>query len=211
MNHSGVYGPFGANNGGTALRQNNSVKYISPYFKNFGFALMRAFGEQQGSSNKSKYEAVSAFYHTGPFGASGAYARMTDITGNALLKSYAAGVRYTGTQFALRSTYSANELDTTHRKISVFGVGVDLNASPALTFTLAAYNTKRTGDAHDDSQQYIAIAKYAFSKRSTGYVSYGRAVTDSVVTASQINLAQGFVSVGSNSANRFTTGIMHYF
>jgi predicted porin len=211
MNHSGVYGPYGANNGGTALRQNNSVKYISPYFHNFGFALMRAFGEQQGGANRSKYEGASVFYHTGPFGASGAYARMTDITGNALLKSYAVGLRYTAAKFALRSTYSANELDTTHRKISVFGVGVDVPAGPALTFTLAGYNTRHTGDAHDDSQQYIAIAKYAFSKRSTGYVSYGRAVTDHVVTATQINLAQGFVSVGSDSANRLTTGIMHYF
>jgi predicted porin len=211
MNHAGVYGPFGANNGGTALRQNNSVKYISPYFNNFGFALMRAFGEQPGSTQKSKYEGASAFYHTGPFGASAAAAHMKDITGNALLRSYAVGLRYTGAKFAIRSTYSENKLDTTQRKISVAGVGIDVPASPALTFTLAAYNTRHTGDAHDDSQQYIAIAKYAFSKRSTGYVSIGRAVTDTVVTATQINLAQGFVAVGSDSANRFTTGIMHYF
>jgi predicted porin len=211
MNHAGVYGPFGANNGGTALRQNNSVKYISPYFHNFGFALMRAFGEQQGSSQKSKYEGLSAFYHTGPFGASMAFARMKDVTGNALLKSSAYGVRYTGTGFALRSTYASNELDTTRRKISVFGVGVDVPAGPAFTVTLAGYNTKHTGDAHDDSQQYIGIIKYALSKRSTAYVSYGRAVTDTVVTANQINLAQGFVSVGSDKANRFTTGLMHYF
>lgn len=211
MNHAGVYGPFGANNGGTALRQNNSVKYISPYFHNFGFALMRAFGEQPGSTGKSKYEGLSAFYHTGPFGTAAAYARMTDVTGNAVLKSYAVGARYTGAQFSVRSTYSANELDTTHRKISVFGIGVDVPAGPALTFTGAVYNTRHTGDAHDDSQQYIAIAKYAFSKRSTGYVSIGRAVTDTVVSATQINLAQGFVAVGSDSANRFTVGIMHYF
>lgn len=211
MNHSGVYGPYGANNGGTALRQNNSVKYISPYFHNFGFALMRAFGEQPGSAEKSSYEGASAFYHTGPFGASTAYARMKDVTGNALLKSYAVGVRYTDTHFAIRSTYAANELDTTSRKISVFGVGVDVPTGPALTITLAAYNTRHSGDAHDDSQQYIAIAKYAFSKRSTGYVSIGRAVTDTVVTPTQINLAQGFVAVGSDSANRFTMGMMHYF
>ncbi|MGJ7918582.1 porin [Massilia sp. LXY-6] len=211
MNHSGVYGPFGANNGGTALRQNNSVKYISPYFHHVGFALMRAFGEQPGSTDKSKYEGASAFYHTGPFGASAAYARMTDITGNAMLKSYALGLRYTGEKFAIRSTYSSNELNTTQRRISVFGIGVDLPVAPALTLTGAVYDTRHTGDAHDNSQQYIAIAKYAFSKRSTGYVSIGRAVTDTVVSATQINLAQGFVSVGSDSANRFTMGIMHYF
>lgn len=211
MNHAGVYGPYGANNGGTALRQNNSVKYISPYFNSFGFALMRAFGEQPGSVEKSKYEGASAFYHTTSFGASAAAAHMKDVAGNALLRSYAAGLRYSGTRFALRTTYAQNRLDTTKRKISVTGIGGDFNATPTLTLTLAAYDTRHTGDAHDNSQQYIAIAKYAFSKRSTGYVSIGRAVTDSVVTATQINLAQGFVAVGSDSANRFTTGLMHYF
>jgi len=211
MNHAGVYGPFGANNGGTALRQNNSIKYVSPYFRNFGFAVMRAFGEQAGSVQKSKYEGLSAFYHTTPFGVSAAAAHMKDVAGNALLRSYAAGVRYTGTRFALRSTYARNTLDTTRRRISVAGVGVDAMPSPALTLTLAVYDTRHTGDAHDDSQQYIAIAKYAFSKRTTGYVSIGRAVTDTVVTATQINLAQGFVAVGSDAANRVTTGLMHYF
>lgn len=211
MNNAGVYGAYGANGGGTALRQNNSVKYISPYFNHIGFALMRAFGEKPGSTQKNMYEGASAFYSNGPFGASTAYARMKDATGDALLQSYAFGARYTAAAFAVRSTYSANELDTTHRKISVFGIGVDVPAGPALTFNVAGYNTRRTGDAHDNSQQYIATAKYAFSKRSTGYVSIGRAVTDSVVSASQINLAQGFVTVGSDSANRFTTGLMHTF
>jgi hypothetical protein len=39
----------------------------------------------------------------------------------------------------------------------------------------------------------------------------GHAATDSVIRADQINLAQNFVAVGSDSANRFTMGIMHMF
>ncbi len=211
LNSAAVYGAYGANNGGSALRQSNSIKYVSPYWKNFGIGLMRAFGEQPGSVQKNKYEGISAFYHTGPFGASAVYARLKNITASEELKSWAFGARYTGTGFSLRSTYSTNELDTTHRKISVFGVGIDVPVAPAVTLTGAVYNTRHTGDAHDDSQQYIAIAKYAFSKRTTGYASIGHARTDTVVSATQINLAQGFVSVGSDSANRITTGVMHFF
>ena len=111
----------------------------------------------------------------------------------------------------LKGTWSANKLDSTGRKISVYGIGVDVPVSPLLTLTGAFYNTRRTGDLRDDSQQYIFISRYALSKRSTGYLSLGRATTDSVVSASQINLAQGFVAVGSDSANRVTVGLMHYF
>jgi hypothetical protein len=39
----------------------------------------------------------------------------------------------------------------------------------------------------------------------------GHAATDSIVQTDQINLAQNFVAVGSDSANRFTMGIMHMF
>ena len=211
LNNAAVYGGYGANNGGSALRQSNSIKYVSPYFKNFGFALMRAFGEQPGSVQKNKYEGVSVFYHTGPFGAAAVYARLKNITASEELKSWAFGARYTGTGFSLRSTYASNETDTTGRKITVFGVGVDVPVAPAVTLTGAVYNTRHTGDARDDSQQYIAIAKYAFSKRTSGYASIGHARTDTVVSATQINLAQGFVAVGSDSANRVTTGVIHYF
>ena len=93
----------------------------------------------------------------------------------------------------------------------MFGAGVDVPVSPAITLTGAFYNTKRSGDLKDDSQQYIFISRYALSKRSTLYFSYGHAATDTVVTATQINLAQGFVAVGSDSANRATVGIMHSF
>ena len=210
-NSAPAFGAYGANNGGSALRQSNSIRYTSPYYKNFGVALMRAFGEQPGSTEKSKYEGVSGFYHTGPFSAATEYARMKNITAREELESYAFGARYTRKGFTLRSTYSASKVEVTRRKISVFGVGLDVPLAPALTLTSAVYNTRRSGDTSDDSQQGSVIAKYALSKRSTAYASIGYARTDSVVTASQINLAQGFVSVGSDSAQRFTTGMLHVF
>jgi len=211
MNSAPAFGAYGANNGGSALRQSNSIRYTSPYYKNFGFALMRAFGEQPGSTEKSKYESVAGFYHTGPLNVAAVQTRMKNITAREALKSYAFGVRYIHSRVTLRSTYAASRVDTTRRKISVFGVGADYQVAPAVTLTAAVYDTRRSGDIDDDSQQVNLIAKYALSKRTMAYASIGAARTDSVVTASQIDLAQGYVAVGSDSAQRYTTGMQYIF
>ena len=211
MNSAPAFGAYGANNGGSALRQSNSIRYTSPYYKNFGVALMRAFGEQPGSTEKSKYESVSGFYHTAPLNVAAVYTRMKNITASEELKSYAFGVRYVRSRVTLRSTYAASRVDTTRRKISVVGIGADYLVAPAVTLTAAVYNTRRTGDTDDDSQQVNLIGKYALSKRVTAYASIGAARTDSVVTASQIDLAQGYVAVGSDSAQRYTTGMQYVF
>ena len=50
--YSNADGAYGANGSGTALRQNNSIRYVSPSFSGFGFALMRAFGEQAGDTSR---------------------------------------------------------------------------------------------------------------------------------------------------------------
>ena len=213
MNHAGVYGAYGANGSGSALRQSNSVKYVSPTFSGLGFAVMRAFGEQGAGIQKSSYQGASVFYNMGPFGAAGAYARMKNNTDTDLLTSYGVGLKYSLPQAVIKATYIANEFDVSNRKIAVLGVGVDVPVAPALTLTGAVYNTKRYGDLgpDEDSQQYHLIGKYALSKRTVAYAAYSRANTSTVVTATGINLAQGFVAVGSDNANRFTTGVMHMF
>lgn len=211
LNNGAVYGQYGANKGGNALRQNNSIKYTSPVFKGFSVAFMRGFGEQAGDAQKSSYQGAAALYNQGKLSVAGAYARLKNATNTDLLTSHAVGIKYAFPAVTLKSTWSANELRSTGRKIAVFGAGADVPVAPAFTVTAAYYNVRRSGDLADDAQQYILIGRYALSKRSTLYVSVGHAATDSVVQEGQINLAQNFVAVGSDSANRFTTGIMHTF
>lgn len=224
MNFGAVYGGFGANGAGnSALRQSNSIKYVSPTFAGFGVAVMRAFGEQGAGIQRGSYQGASAFYNAGPFGAAGAYARMKNNLDTDLLTSYGIGVKYTMSQAVIKGTYIANEVDSTNRKITVLGVGADIPLAPAFTLTAAVYNTKRYGDfgPDEDSQQYHAIGRYALSKRSTVYAAYTRANTSDVVNlaagtaagfgAGIINLAQGVVAPGSDQANRFTVGVMHMF
>lgn len=213
MNSSGTYGQFGANGGGTAFRQNNSVKYASPLFRGLGFSLMHAFGEQPGDASKNTYSGVSSVYTSGPFGVTGAYSRLTNATNTQKLTAFSTGIKYDFGAVVLKSTYSENKVDATKRKISVLGLGVDYPLLPAVTLTGAYYNSRHSGDASDKSQQFVAIAKYALSKRTRLYTSLGRATTERAVsaTAGTINLAQGFVSVGSDSANRATVGVNHLF
>jgi len=223
MNFGAVYGAFGTNGAGnSALRQSNSVKYVSPSFGGFGFGLMHAFGEQAGGIQRSSYSGVSAFYNGGPIGVAGAYARMKNNLNTDLLTSYGVGAKYTMARAVIKGTYIRNEVDSTNRTIAVAGVGVDVPVAPAMTLTAAVYNTKRYGDQFDqDSQQYHLIGRYALSKRSTIYAAYTRANTSNVVDlasgtaagfgAGIINLAQGVVAPGSDKANRFTVGVMHMF
>jgi predicted porin len=223
MNFGAVYGGYGANGAGnSALRQTNSIKYVSPTWSGFGFGLMRAFGEQADGIQKGSYQGASLFYNAGAFGVAGAYARMKNNLNTDLLTSYGVGAKYTMARAVIKGTYIRNDVDSTNRTIAVAGVGVDVPVAPAVTLTAAVYNTKRYGDQFDqDSQQYHLIARYALSKRSTLYGAYTRANTDSVVDlaagtaagfgAGIINLAQGVVAPGSDQANRFTVGIMHMF
>jgi len=223
MNFGAVYGTFGANGAGnSALRQTNSIKYVSPTFAGFGVGLMRAFGEQGEGIQRSSYQGASLFYNAGPFGAAGAYARMKNNLDTDLLTSYGVGAKYSMPAAVIKGTYIRNEVDSTNRTIAVLGVGVDVPVAPALTLTGAVYNTKRYGDRlNEDSQQYHLIARYALSKRTTFYTAYSRANTSNVVDlasgtaagfgAGIINLAQGIVTPGSDSANRATAGIMHMF
>jgi len=211
LNNAAVYGAYGANRGGSALRQSNSVKYTSPVFSGLSFALMRGFGEQAGDIQKSSYQGGAVLYDTGKLTVAGAYARLKDIANTDLLTSHAFGIKYAFPALTLKSTYSENKLRSTSRKIAVFGAGVDVPVAPAFSVTAAYYNTKRSGDLEDDSQQYVLIGRYLMSKRSTAYVSVGHAATDNVVQTGQINLAQNFVAVGSDSANRVTMGILHLF
>ncbi len=180
MNFGAVYGAYGANGvGNSALRQTNSIKYVSPSFSGFGFGLMRAFGEQGNGIQKGSYQGASVFYNAGPIGVAGAYARMKNVTDTDMLTSYGVGVKYTLPMAVIKGTYIANKTDVSNRTISVLGVGVDVPVAPAMTVTAAVYNTKRYGDfgPDNDSQQYHLIGRYALSKRSTVYAAYTRANT----------------------------------
>ena len=225
------YGGFGTNQGGPALRQDNSIKYVSPYqnMSGFGFAMMYGFGEQADNFSASNYFGGSAFYSDGKNGAAVTYSKMKDATGDASLSVFALGLKYRIIpEVTLNATYAENKvdgsilipvsatlaLDANHRKIAVTGVGVDYDVANNIVLTAAYYDTKRSGDLggalDGKADQYILLGKYSLSKRTTAYASFTYAKAGSS-NPQDTALSLGLISAGNSSAIRTAVGILHSF
>ena len=210
LNAGALYGGYGTNGGGAALRQNNSIRYVTPIMSGFGGALMHGFGEQAGNSSASTYSGISGFFSDGKSGVALAYAQLRDSTNSSKLTLWGGGAKYAvNTALTLRATYAQNEVDTTKRKIAVIGLGVDYLIAPALTLTGAVYNTKRSGDISGKANQYIGLAKYALSKRTSMYTILTHAKAGS--SAAQDTSLGLITTPGNSSANRLAVGVLHAF
>ncbi|MDE2430213.1 MAG: porin, partial [Burkholderiales bacterium] len=109
LNAGGLYGGFGTNQGGTALRQNNSIKYVSPLMSGFGGALMYGFGEKAGDASASSYAGLSGFFTDGTNGIAVSYAKMKDAANLASLSGWALGAKYKiADPVTLRFTHTQN-------------------------------------------------------------------------------------------------------
>jgi general bacterial porin, GBP family len=224
LNNGTLYGAFGANGGSTAFRQNNSVKYLTPDFSGFGGGLMYAFGEQGGSTSKNSYAGILGNYANGPLAAALTYAKLKDAN-DVAMTVWGGSAKYSLDAFTLKGSYAQNKVDSTttittplgisNRKIVVTGLGLDYAVSPALTLTGAFYNTKRTGIAAEDgtAKQYVAIGKYALSKRTSLYSSltHFKASSAATIANNGVLLNANAFALGSDSANRFSFGVTHAF
>ena len=214
LNAGALYGGYGTNGGGAALRQNNSIRYVTPIMSGFGGALMHGFGEQPGNSSASTYNGISGFFSDGKSGVALAYAQLKDNTNSSKLTLWGGGAKYAvNTALTLRATYAQNKVDTTNRKIAVIGLGVDYLIAPALTLTGAFYNTKQSGvvgAADGKVNQYVGLAKYALSKRTSLYSIFTHAKAGGT-TPADVSLGLGLITAGNDSANRLTVGVLHAF
>ena len=229
LNQGNIYNSFGTNGGGAALRQNNSIRYLTPVFGNaFGGALMYGAGERAGNSSSGTYKGISGYYRSGQSGAALAYATLNNNAGangspllapSDKLTLWGGGVKYEiNSMFTVKGTYAQNKQDVSNRKIAVVGLGVDYAVTPMLTMTAAYYNTKSTGQvvaangagADGKAAQFYLIGKYALSKRTALYSTYTHAKAGSAALA-DTELAPTLTNPGNSSANRAIFGIIHNF
>ena len=229
LNQGNIYNSFGTNGGGAALRQNNSIRYLTPVFGNaFGGALMYGAGERAGNSSAGAYKGISGYYRSGQSGAALAYATLNNNAGangspllapSDKLTLWGGGVKYEiNSMFTVKGTYAQNKQDVSNRKIAVVGLGVDYAVTPMLTMTAAYYNTKSTGQvvaangagADGKAAQFYLIGKYALSKRTALYSTYTHAKAGSAALA-DTELAPTLTNPGNSSANRAIFGIIHNF
>ena len=212
MNNTGLYSAHGSSNGTTsALRQNNSVKYTAPaILGGLTFTGMYGFGEKAGDASASSYAGASASFTEGGLTANFTYAQLKDATNGSTLRSYTGGGKFViNNEFTVKVTYAENEVNTTGRTIGVMGAGFDYAVSPTTTLTAAYYANRRSGDVKGKADQFVGVAKYAFSKRTTAYAAFSYAKAGS--TAAKDQELGLFIGVGNKTATRTTVGLLHAF
>lgn len=218
LNQGAIYNGFGTNGGGAALRQNNSIRYLTPVFAGaFGGALMYGAGEQSSGTAKNSYQGISSYYRSGNSGAAFAYAKLKNATDTDTLTLWGGGAKYEiNSTFTVKGTYAQNKQDLSGRKIAVVGLGVDYALTPAASLTAAYYNTKSTGRAQvaatqdGKAAQFYLIGKYALSKRTSLFSTYTHAKAGSAAVT-DTELAPTLTNVGNDKANRLALGVIHTF
>jgi predicted porin len=212
LNNVGLFGTHGTSVGVTSpTRQNNSVKYAFPsVLGGINFGAMYGFGEKTGDASASSYMGASAGFSQNGLTAVFSYSQLKDATNSSTLRSYTGGAKFVvNSDFTVKVTYAENELNTTGRTISVFGAGVDYAVAPQTTLTAAYYANRRSGDVKGQADQFVGVAKYALSKRTSFYGSFSYAKADSKATKDQeLGL---FIGAGNKTATRTTVGVLHSF
>jgi len=203
---SAFFGNYGTNGGGTALRQNNSVKYLTPMVSGFGGAAMYGFGEQAAGS----YAGLSGYFTNGSSGAAMSYAKLKHATDGSTLTLFGGGAKLKMDAVTFKLTYTQSEVDTTQRKIAVTGAGMDYAWSAATTLTGAFYTTRQSGPASGHAEQYIVMAKHNLSKRTSVYASLSYINAGSTAPADRA-MAAGLISAGNSNATRTAVGVLHSF
>ena len=212
------FGNYGTNGGGTALRQNNAIKYLTPMVSGFGGAAMIGLGENAtATTSASNYSGVSGYFTDGKSGVALAYAKLTQGADGSALTLVGGGAKYVTGAITFKGTFAESKTDTntvapqfSNRKITVTGLGIDYALSAATTLTFAYYQTKQTSVALGDGKasQFLVIGKYALSKRTVTYASITSA---KATTAADRMMSSGMVIAGQTSATRVALGVMHSF
>jgi predicted porin len=212
LNNSGLYGSHGTSNGfSSATRQNNSIKYAAPsVLGGIVFSGMYGFGEKAGDATASSYAGASASFSEGGLTAVFSYSQLRDAANNSTLRAYTGGAKFVvNSDVTLKITYADNEVNTTGRDISVFGVGADFAVAPSTTLTAGYYGTRRAGDVKGKVDTFVVLGKYAFSKRTSAYASFTYAKAGSALAKdTDIGL---IIGANNRSATRTVVGVNHAF
>ena len=215
--NNGIFAPYGTNGGGSALRQNNSIRYALPAMSGFSGAAMYGFGEQAGNSSANRYLGLVGSFNAGPIIATLGYNQLTNANASAAttdkITLIGGGVKYAiNDAFAVKATYSqVKNAIAPVNKISVVGVGVDFVVMPALTLTGAFYNTKLNAVVDAKARQFVFKANYALSKRTSVYTLLTHAKAGSTAADDRNLIPVMTPGVGENSANRMAIGVLHAF
>jgi predicted porin len=186
----------------TSLRQDNMIAYQKSA-GDFTFNAHYTVGEQAGQTSANSGYGLALTYAAGPLALSGGY-QENNLPLGPKTKVATANTSYKVGAAKLMLGYVRNQLSNglTQKNDVVYG-GVTYNATPAWTLTGAAYNDKQRNFADGKHALLVAIADYAFSKRTATYleVDYNK----------YQDAMRPFGATGPGSQLGMTLGIRHKF
>jgi len=223
--YTGVTGTIGANTGasnvasmGTGTAFFGGLSYATPVISGFQFKYAKGAPKAgytvQGDANQ--VTSASLTYANGPLTAAYAQSTRTDANGANAMQNKMLGVKYVFGQYTLTYGNNKTTIGGTARTtdgghdadVNAFGVGYALNAKWNID---VGYTTiKDKDDTSNKLTSTAVVGKYAFSKRTSWYVGYGKGKNEG---ASNIGIvyAGGTAPGIGKSETSFITGIKHAF
>ena len=196
------------------------ISYATPVISGFQFKYGRGVPKAGYTvdGNANQITSASLNYGNGPLTASYAQQKRTDANGDAALEQRLLGVKYVVGQYTF--TYGNNQTKVSNlarttdgghdASVNAFGVGYALSPKWNLDF---GYTTTKDKDASANKwTQTAVVGKYAFSKRTTWYVGYGRSANegDSKYGGVYAGSANNVSDKGTNNTT-VITGLKHAF
>jgi predicted porin len=191
------------------LRNSNMVKYNSPSFGGFSFALAHTTGEQVGNSGGNVDEG-SVSYSGGPVNVGYAH-RVSKNTANTVKQKsdYVAG----NVSFGIAKIYALwgkekNSTSSVNETYASLGASFRLGSGDLALETIRVKD--KTAGSMDTKMASIGYF-YSLSKRTTAYAQYSKVSNDSGAARNVYVGSDGLTITAGQDPKQYTVGLRHSF
>ncbi|MFT0171462.1 porin [Paraburkholderia mimosarum] len=165
---------------------NNAVKYTSISLGGFKFGGMYAFGGTAGDFRQNSADSFGASFTHGAFAIGAAYTdvRYASMLGNSI-RNYGVGLKYAPGAAVFTALFTNTKNTMNGANVNAVEVGTSYLFTPAVSASIAY--TYMWGNAVVDrnhANQWVAVAKYSLSKRTSVYAESVYQLTNSGANAS---------------------------
>jgi len=197
------------------------ISYATPTFAGFQFkygkGVPKAGYTVNGDANQ--INSYSLNYANGPLTASYAQQNRTNAAGDNAFQQRLLGVKYVMGQYTFTYGNNKTTVSSTARTtdgghdatVNAFGVGYAL--SPKWNLDVGYTITKDVDNSANKWTQTGIVGKYAFSKRTTWYVGYGRSANEGSSRFGSVyaGSANSIPAAAGTSESTIITGLKHAF
>jgi len=214
-------GPTNVGSVGTGGAFYGGISYATPVFAGFQFKYGKGVPKAgyTVSSSANQITSASLNYANGPLTASYAQQARTNAAGDNAFEQRLLGVKYVMGQYTFTYGNNKTTVSSTARTtdgghdatVNAFGVGYALN--PKWNIDVGYTVAKDADNSANKWTQTGVVGKYAFSKRTTWYVGYGRSANEGSSRYGSVyaGSANSIPATAGTSESTIITGLKHAF